>query len=74
MIPVTILQDESSHWYIVPNSETSDFYRLNERIEDDYEDYNAINETFSKYRTGGDINNYQLFISEAELKSMTEDV
>lgn len=77
MIQVEILRDESSHWFIVPITEVDEFRSLSERIMENEEDYEAINEfvdKFSKHMTGGGPNNYQLFISEDELKNLTGDV
>jgi hypothetical protein len=78
MIAVQALQDESSHWYLVPNDEVGEFNRLsNIIIEYDSEDYDTIEEfekLFSKYRTGGDLNNVQLYVdSVLALPKVSED-
>lgn len=75
MIKVQLLQDESSHWYIVPNDEADVFSEMIDKmIENDYDiDYiNSFDNKFSKYRTGGSLNNYQLFLSEEEMKKLTK--
>lgn len=77
-VPISVKQDESSHWYIVPESELAEFSAAMESIyeaeaySDDWECLVSVFEyKFDKYRTGGDLNNYQLFISEEELKNLT---
>jgi hypothetical protein len=68
-IPVKILQDDSSHNYIVPNDLAQDFDDLcyNEDKWDKFED------KFSKYMTGGSPNNYQLYISQEELNKLINE-
>jgi hypothetical protein len=67
LLAVRAVQDESGHWYVIPVSMVQDFYSArNEMIlegisevlinlEDEFE------EKFCKYRTGGDLNNVQLY-------------
>jgi len=65
MIPVIAKQDESGHWYLIPNELDENFIQLYNEAEDgstSAED--EFIEIFSKYRTGGDINNKQLYIEE----------
>jgi len=62
LIKVKAVQDDDSHWYIIPNEEVDDFFGVLENIQQDYldaEDY--FEERFSKYRTGGGPNNIQLY-------------
>lgn len=47
------VQDESSHWYLLPLSKLKRFTWLNEQGTD--EAYDAINREFEKHRTGGGI-------------------
>ncbi len=53
---VQALQDDSGHWYIVPNEIAEDFQ---DYVED--EDVNAFEERYGKYATGGDLNLIQLY-------------
>lgn len=67
-VPVVAVQDESSHWYVIP-SEKSERYRSlsNKLYETDFRDVDMINqfeEEFGGYRTGGDLNNVQLYIKQ----------
>lgn len=73
MMAVKAVQDESSHWYLIPNDELREFDNLSGYIfdldEDSDEYYDKIEEfekMFSKYRTGGDLNNIQLYIDKKE--------
>lgn len=65
MRKVTVVQDESSHWYIIPSELTSEFHNLLEKCyeeEDGWEQYeDEFIQKFSQYRTHGDINNIQLY-------------
>jgi hypothetical protein len=59
---VRAIKDDSGHWYVIPMELTVEFHNLlngGERTEDEFI------EKFSKYMTGGDLNNIQLY---AELK------
>lgn len=64
MTKVYVLQDESSHWYLIPNEEVEMFYKLLEESYNDYEAQDEFEIRFSKYRTGGDLNNKQLYIKD----------
>ena len=62
---VRAMQDDSGHWYVFPDY-LADEYKdsMNAMYETDFENYDLIQkfeEKFSKYRTGGDLNNVQLF-------------
>ncbi len=61
MIKVKAVQDDNSHWYLVPNEKVDEFYELLDLAnkEDDYEEFD---DQFAEYMTGGDINNEQLYI------------
>ena len=62
---VKAVQDESGHWYVIPDEMFEEFDRLLERscFEDEgaEEAENEFCGKFDKYRTGGDLNNVQLF-------------
>lgn len=66
MKAVQALQDDSCHWYLVPNDQAPLFNELMEKIEADGEEtYTAteqFEQAFGHYRTGGDLNNTQLYI------------
>lgn len=69
---VVAVQDESSHWYVIPDELKEEFSKLSDGV---YNAYNNVDvkeevlidlesrfiEMFSKYRTGGDLNNIQLY-------------
>ena len=64
MRPVYVTQDESGHWYVIPAGLEEEFSRLEEAIIDlDYDQdmIDMFELKFAKYRTGGGINNVQLF-------------
>lgn len=59
---VNAIKDDDGHWYVIPIELSVEFHNLlngGERTEDEFI------EKFSKYMTGGDLNNIQLY---AELK------
>lgn len=61
--PVRAKKDESSHWYVVPNHMAEEFRTLNEKAQlGDFEAEGKFIDKFNSYRTGGDLNNEQLFI------------
>lgn len=60
---VVAVQDESSHWYVIPKSLEKDFYKLQEQIDESWEEFE---EKFSQYMTGGDLNLIELYIKEDE--------
>ncbi len=69
MTAVKVLQDSSGHWYVVPNDEVIEFSRLSSLLEnEDSEQFDVLCEEFdfkfAMYRTGGDLNLVQLFISD----------
>lgn len=66
--PVMALQDESSHWYVIPAEMHDEWYRLNAIMDDGEEGQVAFEkaedrfiELFSQYMTGGGLNNIQLY-------------
>lgn len=63
-IKAKALQDESGHWYVVPNEEEDLFHKLQDDMSEG--DMHGIEqmfeETFGGYRTNGDLNNKQLYV------------
>ena len=56
---VKAVQDDSCHWYVLPIELVDDFYK---ELSDEFlVDSGLFDERFGKYRTGGDLNNIQLF-------------
>lgn len=63
MKPVKAIQDDAGHWYLIPNELVSKFHELMEKVYDmDYDAMSECDNLFSQYRTGGDLNNVQLYI------------
>lgn len=60
---VYVLQDESSHWYVIPYEERDRFLGLlNSYCETESNEILELFESdFSKYRTGGSVNNVPLY-------------
>jgi hypothetical protein len=56
---VSAVQDDSSHWYIVPSESSKEFYENNEN--EQMNDTGDFDEKWGKYRTGGDLNLVQLY-------------
>ena len=56
---VKAVQDNDSHWYILPNYLLEEFESdlLNEELEESGE----FGEKYDQYRTNGDLNNIQLY-------------
>jgi len=66
MIKVVAVRDDSSHWYVIPLEMKEEFFKLQEKLRSDdypnrYDDEDEFIEKFSKYMTGGDLNNIQLY-------------
>ncbi len=59
MTPVKVLQDDSFHWYIIPNELAEQFYKDNEN--EGMADSGEFDEKYGKYRTGGSPNLIQLY-------------
>lgn len=57
-IPVIAITDQDGHWYVIPKEMKDDFGRLDNDGADNWVEFN---ERFDQYRTGGDLNNIQLF-------------
>lgn len=56
---VKVTQDESGHWYVLPNELLERFYEDGE--DEDFVDSGQFDDAYGKYRTGGDINLVQLY-------------
>jgi hypothetical protein len=59
MIKVSAVQDDSSHWYIIPSELKKQFYKDLDNLSNDT--CNDFDEKYSQYMTGGDINLVQLY-------------
>lgn len=57
-------QDETGDWYVIPKSLQDSFtaYLDTGDMQDDFDLQDEFEEKFGKYRTGGDLNNVQLYI------------
>jgi len=56
---VKAVQDESGHWYVLPNDLLNSFYKDGE--DEDFIDSGGFDDKYGEYRTGGDLNLIQLF-------------
>ena len=56
---VNAVQDSDCHWYIIPEDMLPKFQQLNSSSDPEAE-YEFI-DLFDQYRTGGDVNNIQLY-------------
>ncbi len=60
-------RDESSHWYVIPETLQDKWIELSDLLTSNLSEYerekaeDEFVETFDKYRTGGDLNNVQLY-------------
>jgi len=59
MIKVKATQDENGHWYVLPNEVVEDFDKDGQN--EDFVDSGKFDNKYNKYRTGGDLNNIQLY-------------
>lgn len=51
--------DDSGHWYIIPNDIEDDF--INDLADEEMVDSGQFDNKYGQYRTGGDLNNIQLY-------------
>lgn len=60
---VKAVQDDSCHWYVIPLEKSDRFYSLLDTfsLTEDYGMLNKFEDEFGKYRTGGDLNNIELY-------------
>lgn len=56
---VKAVQDDSCHWYVIPSDKADEFYSDNENEE--MVDSGEFGHKWDEYRTGGDLNNIQLW-------------
>lgn len=56
---VKAIKDQDGHWYVIPDNLESTFIEMESCGEAD--EWEAFNEMFSQYRTGGDLNLVQLY-------------
>lgn len=56
---VIAIKDQDGHWYVIPKNMKQDFLDMEERVPHD--EYEAFNEKYSEYLTGGDLNLVQLY-------------
>lgn len=59
MKKVKAIQDESGHWYVIPNDLLDEFAEDEEN--ESMVDSGKFDEKWDKYRTGGDLNLVQLW-------------
>jgi len=52
-------QDDSGHWFVIPNDIEDDFY--NDLHDMDFVDSGGFDEKYGKYMTGGALNLIQLY-------------
>lgn len=58
MQPVAAVEDDDGHWYVIPAAEADLFCTMLKHGEAD--EYYEFNQKFSRYTTGGSLNNIQL--------------
>lgn len=56
---IKAVQDSDCHWYIIHNSMYAEF--LIDNANEDMADSGEFDNKYGKYRTGGDLNNNQLY-------------
>ncbi len=66
-VRVSIVQDDSSHWYVIPYELEDDFYKTDPDIDADDEQWEEFTVKYSKYMVGGDINSVPLFANIGKL-------
>lgn len=65
MKKVKAIQDDSCHWYIIPNELKDEFYK--DLDNEDMIDSGKFDTKYGHYRTGGDLNLVQLYVDENDL-------
>ena len=61
-IPVKAVQDDSSHWYVIPITLHDEFYK--DLQDEELSDSGQFDIKYGQYRTGGALNLIQLYIKE----------
>lgn len=73
LVEVSLVQDESSHWYCIPLDLRQQFYHLSElsggNEEKNYKAQNDFDDLFNRYRVGG-----SLSLLDGKLKMIQEDL
>jgi len=59
MEKVKVIQDESGHWYVIPNDLLDEF--ADDEENESMVDSGKFDKKWGKYRTGGDLNLVQLW-------------
>lgn len=59
MQKVKAIQDESGHWYVIPNDLVNDFYK--DELDESMIDSGEFDDKWGNYMTGGDLNLTQLY-------------
>ena len=60
-------QDDCGHWYVIPLELADSFNAYMEQdMDENYDLQDEFEDKFGQYRTGGDLNNVQLYIKEDE--------
>ena len=59
MEKVKVIQDESGHWYVIPNDLLDEF--SDDEENESMVDSGKFDEKWGEYRTGGDLNLVQLW-------------
>jgi hypothetical protein len=59
MQKVKAVQDDSCHWYVIPIDAVRQFFQ--DENNEDIVDSGEFDSRWGKYRTGGDLNNTQLW-------------
>lgn len=65
MKKVKAVEDGDGHWYVIPNELLGTFQNYMNSLDFESEDYELIDkfeEEFGQYKTGGDLNNTQLYV------------
>jgi len=57
---VSVESDDDGHWYVIPHSKVEQFQKMLSEGEED--EWSEFEENFGEYRTGGDINNIELYV------------
>ena len=57
---VKAVQDNNSHWYIIPNYLMEEFE--SDLLNEDLEESGEFGEKYDQYRTHGDLNDIQLYV------------
>jgi hypothetical protein len=59
MRKVKVIQDQDSHWYVIPNELVDNF--IKDALDDAMIDSGEFDAKWGEHKTGGDANNIQLY-------------